>query len=103
MPTAMIMRWPGVTLDQYEDARSEVDWEGDRPDGAIFHVASHDGDAIRVFDIWESGDQFQAFVESRLMPGVAKVGIQGEPEVTLCEVHHMYAPDGIPSGQGVLV
>jgi hypothetical protein len=103
MPTAMYMRWPGVSIEQYEQARDEIDWEGNLPDGAIFHVATADGDALRVFDLWESPEKFNTFVESRLMPGVRKVGIQGEPEVALCEVHRMFAPDGIEAGAGVLV
>jgi hypothetical protein len=103
MPYAMHMYWKGVTPEQYDAAREEVHWEGELPDGAIFHVASFDGDAIRVFDLWESPQQFQEFAESRLMPGVQKVGIQGEPEVTLCEVHRMFAPKPIDAGAGILV
>jgi hypothetical protein len=103
MPTAMHMRWPGVTLDQYDEAREKVRWEEDAPDGAIFHVAAHDGEAMRVFDLWDSPEQFQAFAESRLMPAVREIGIEGEPEVTLCEVHRMFAPKPIESGAGVLV
>jgi hypothetical protein len=104
MPTAMYMRWPAITLDQYDEAREKVDWEGDVPDGAIFHVASHDGDRMRVFDLWESPEKFQAFVESRLMPVIkGDMGIDQEPEVVLCEVHNMFAPNGIEAGAGMLV
>jgi hypothetical protein len=104
MPTAMTMRYPGITLDQYDEACEKVNWEGDVPAGAIFHVAAHDGEAMRVFDIWESPEQFNAFVESRLMPVlVGELGIQTQPEVTLCEVHRMFAPNGIEAGAGVLV
>ena len=104
MPTAMHMRWPGITLDQYDEAREKVHWEDQLPDGAIFHCASHDGEGMRIFDLWESPEQFQAFVESRLMPViVGEMGIETEPEVTLCEVHRMFAPRGIEAGAGVLV
>jgi hypothetical protein len=100
--TAMYMRWDGVTVEQYEAARERVDWEGDSPDGALFHVAAFEDGGIRVFDLWESGEQFQAFVESRLMPGVKEVGIEGEPDVTLLEVHRTWAPQPIESGVNAL-
>ena len=101
MPTAMLMRWPGVTVEQYERTREKVRWEDDVPNGAILHVAGRDGDDLRVFDIWESADDFQRFAEERLMPAVREIGIEGEPEVRFYEVHRSFAPHGIPSGGGV--
>jgi hypothetical protein len=73
MQTVMLMRWGGVTPEQYEDARSRVDWENDVPDGAVLHVAGFDGDDLRVTDVWETAEQFQRFVEERLMPGLQAI------------------------------
>jgi hypothetical protein len=86
----MSMRWTGVTPEQYEQAREVVNWEGDVPDGAVLHVAAHDGDGIRVTDVWESEDHFNRFVESRLMPGVQQIGIQGQPEVEFLPVQNVF-------------
>lgn len=92
MPTVMHMRWSGVTPDQYEEARKVINWEGDVPDGARFHVAWFDDDGLRATDLWESPDKFQAFVESRLNPGVEQIGIEGQPEVELVEAQAVFAP-----------
>ena len=92
MPIVMSMRWEGVTPEQYDAARDTVHWEGDVPDGAIYHVASFDDGGIWVTDIWESAEQFQRFVESRLMPGVQAVGITGEPHVEIRPAHAIFAP-----------
>ena len=43
-------------------------------------------------DIWESAEQFQQFVDQRLMPGVKQVGIQGEPQVEIYPTHRIFAP-----------
>jgi len=102
MATAMLMRWPGVTLEQYEEARAKVRWEEDVPDGALLHIAGLDGDDFRVFDVWESPEQFQRFVAERLMPGVREVGIEGDPEVRLYDVHRVFAAEAVPAGAGVL-
>ena len=88
----MSMRWSGVTPEQYERSREVVNWEGDLPDGAILHIAGFDDNGIRVTDVWESAEQFQDFVESRLMPGVQEVGIQGEPEVEIFPVQNVFNP-----------
>jgi len=92
MAVAMYMRWPGVTREQYEAALEVVDWEGQVPDGALFHVAAFDDDGLRVFDMWESGDDFQRFVDERLTHGVEQVGIEGEPEVEIHEIHRTFTP-----------
>ena len=92
MATVMLMRWEGVTPDQYEAARAKVRWEEDVPQGAQFHVAGFDGGALRVLDIWDSREDFERFVEQRLMPGVREVGIEGDPDVLYYPVHAVFAP-----------
>ena len=93
MPTVMSMHWPEVTREQYEAARKEVNWEGNTPEGAKFHVAWFADDGFRVLDLWETPQQFQRFVSERLMPGVQKVGIQGQPNVQLSESHALFVPN----------
>ena len=92
----MSMRWAGVTPEQYEEARGVVNWEGDVPDGAVLHVAGFDENGIRVTDVWESEEQFNRFVESRLMPGVQQIGIQGQPDVEFYPVQNVFNP-GVPA------
>jgi hypothetical protein len=92
MAVMMIMQWNDVTLEQYDRAREVVNWEGDVPPGALFHVAAYDGKAMRITDVWESGEQFQQFVVQRLTPGVQQVGIQGEPQVEIYPAHRIFAP-----------
>jgi hypothetical protein len=93
MAVVMKMNWPGVSLEQYEQVRREVNWEGDAPDGGKFHVAWFDNGLLNVIDLWESQEQFQQFASERLMPGVQKLGIEGEPNVEISEVHAVFAPN----------
>ena len=52
------------------------------PDGAELHVAFLDSDGnVRVSEIWDSREQWQAFGE-KLMPILSQIGVNpGEPEV----------------------
>ncbi len=90
MPVVMTMRWDGVTPDQYDAMQREVRWETEGPDGGLFHVAWFEDGAMRVVDVWESADEYQTFAEERLMPGVAAVGIQGEPQVAIQPAHRVF-------------
>ena len=88
MAIVMRMRWDGVSEDQYEQVRKVVAWEQDRPTGGILHEAWFEGDQLNVCDVWESAEDFQAFVAQRLMPGAAEVGVSGQPSVQILPAYN---------------
>jgi hypothetical protein len=92
----MIMEWDGVTPEQYEAVRKLVNWEGDQPPGGMYHVAAFGENGLRVVDVWESAESFQAFAQSRLIPGTKQVGIESEPRVEVFPVHAIFAPGYTP-------
>jgi len=92
MRTVMIMKWDGVTSDQYDKVKKAVNWEGNPPKGAIFHVAAFTKNACHVTDIWESAEEFNTFVNDRLMPATQKVGLKGEPQIQLLPAHAIFVP-----------
>ena len=93
MATIMMMHWPEVTKALYEAVRSEVNWEGNVPKGAKFHVAWFASDGFHVLDLWDSPQQFQQFVETRLTPVTQKVGLKTQPKVEFAETHAIFAPN----------
>jgi hypothetical protein len=58
------------------------------PEGMDYHVCFGEEGNLRVSEIWDSREQFEAFGE-RLMPVLSEAGIEfsGEPEVF--EVHNI--------------
>lgn len=92
MAIGMFMDWQGINSDQYDQIREAVDWEGEVPDGALFHVATFDEEGAHIFDLWEDAGAFQAFVDGRLMSAVREVGIDNEPNVRIFEVHATFTP-----------
>ena len=91
MAVVMEMHWPEVTTEMYDNARANVRWEEDRPDGAVFHVAWIGDDGFHVVDVWESQAAFDTFAEQRLMPVVkGELGFPGEPQVTFSQAHRWF-------------
>jgi hypothetical protein len=88
----MFMRWDGVTLDQYEEARKIVKWEDNVPEGAVLHISTHDGKSLRVTDVWESAEDLNNFVNNRLMPVTIQLGITNQPQVEVYPLHAIFAP-----------
>ncbi len=93
MATVMLMHWPEVTKAQYEQVRKDVNWEGQTPRGAKFHVAWFGNDGLRVVDLWDSREDFERFVNERLTLGVKKIGIESQPKVEFAEAHAIFAPN----------
>ena len=78
-----------LTAQQYDETVRRLEQDGgDWPaDGLDYHVCFGPDGNMRVSEIWDSPEQFEAFGE-RLMPLLADVGIEpGEPEVL--EVHNI--------------
>ena len=92
MRIVMLMKWEGITPAQYDELRNEVQWEGNMPQGAVFHVAAFGNNAVHVTDIWESADEFNNFIQNRLMPAVVKKGITNKPAVDTFPVHAIFVP-----------
>ncbi len=92
MSIVMNMKWDNITLDDYDRVRDLVNWEGDVPKGKHFSVVFHDGTALHVTDVYESAEDFQNFVDNRLMPAIGQLGIQGQPKVEIYPVHDIWPP-----------
>ncbi len=93
MATVMLMHWPEVTKEQYEQVRQSVKWEENPPDGAKFHTAWMGSDGFHVLDLWDSPEQFQKFHQDRLAAGLEAAGIAGQPNVELAETLSIFAPN----------
>ena len=92
MAVMMQMTWEGIGAEEYEAARKHVNWEGDVPPGAMFHVVAVTDNGVRFTDVWESAESFDAFVRDRLMPGVQELSIPGQPQVEILSAHRIFAP-----------
>jgi hypothetical protein len=90
MAVASEMTFEGATPDQYDEVMalmSPCDGTRPSPPGALFHWAAATGDGIRIVDVWETQEQFDAFAQAEIGPYSQQVGIPAPPEVTVTPVH----------------
>ena len=77
-----------VTAEQYDETIKRLESDGGAfpPDGMEYHCAYMADGNLRVSEVWDSQEKFEAFGQ-RLMPILADVGIDpGKPEVL--DVHN---------------
>lgn len=90
MAVAFIMDFEGGTLEQYDQVMEKMDLGDSVPDDAHFHWVTKTDDGVRVVDVWESDEAFQAFAEEKIGPYTAEVGLS-EPAIERHEVHNLLA------------
>ena len=77
-----------MSASKYDEVIKRLDAAGaSAPKGRLFHVAFGDPNALRVSDIWDTKENFEAF-GATLMPILQEAGVDpGEPD--WIEVHNI--------------
>ncbi|HZZ51481.1 MAG TPA: hypothetical protein VFE65_31705 [Pseudonocardia sp.] len=89
MSTVIMQRWDALAPEQYDELRELVGWDRAVPPGMQFHVACYDDGILRMLDVFDSEAQFDSFVETRIIPGLQKLGIDSVPEKIVAPVHEL--------------
>ncbi len=80
---------PSTTTEQYDEVVRRLEESGELPaDGFDYHVAFYSEGELRVSEVWDSQEQFEAFGQ-RVMPLLADVALEhtGRPEIL--KVHNI--------------
>ncbi len=88
---SIVVRFPpdGTTTEQYDEALRRLSESGNwPPDGLDYHVAFGPPSDLRVSEIWDSREKWEAFLE-RLMPVLSEAGIDVSSEPEVFEVHNL--------------
>ncbi|MBS1888758.1 MAG: hypothetical protein JSU06_16365 [Actinobacteria bacterium] len=93
MAVAIVMDFPGGTLQQYDEVIEKMGLAagGPTPPSALFHWVTEVDGGLRVTDVWETRDAFDAFAAEQIGPITAEVGVPGPPEMTYYDVHNYMA------------
>ncbi len=89
MAVAYVMRFPGGTLDQYDQVIGKMGLTpgAEGPPGAIFHWVAKTDDGLLVVDVWETAEAFDKFSAEQIGPYSQEAGL-APPEVTKHDIHN---------------
>ncbi|MGA3214810.1 MAG: hypothetical protein ABSD97_03870 [Acidimicrobiales bacterium] len=85
MAAGLILEFEGVTAKEYEAVNKALGidaatGEGDWPEGMVSHAAGLDEDGnFVVFEVWDTPQHQQRFMDERLGEALQKGGITGPP------------------------
>ena len=82
MAIAVVMKFNGVSLEQYDQVvdRMGFDRGGAGGPGGIFHWVTQTEDGLQITDVWESKDAFERF-GGVIGPILQDLGVTVQPEV----------------------
>jgi hypothetical protein len=76
MAYCFIMDFAGATTAQYDAVIERMELGGRLPAGALFHGAGLTAGGLRVVDVWERPEDYEAFAQSQIGPHAAAEGIE---------------------------
>jgi hypothetical protein len=84
MAVGMLLAGPGVSRESYRALTEKMFGnfpmrEDQSPDGLLIHTAGDSDQGWYVYDVWESKEHFQRFVDAQLGQAMAELGV-GESE-----------------------
>lgn len=93
MAVAVVQRFSGATLDQYDQILEKMGLSrgGSTPPGALFHWVSQTDDGLLVTDVWEDRETFDRFAQEQIGPYSAEVGITDPPDTSFHDLHNYLA------------
>jgi len=97
MAVAVIQDFAATDRDttNYDAIHAEIMRSVDSPTGLIVHTAGFAESGFRIVEVWESQEQYDAFMRDVVMPAVMKVtaGNPGSPpRVSSYELHNVVVP-----------
>ena len=92
MAIVVVQEWAegGNDTTNYDRVHQRI-MDGPSPDGFRVHTAgATEGGGFRIFEVWDSEEQYRRFVEEQLMPVVQELGDSGDPPTTTTyELHEL--------------
>ena len=98
MTVGFILQFEGIDESHYQAVNEKLGLDphtgaGDWPPGLLGHTAGHAANGgLVVAELWESADAQGRFMESRLGPALAEVGVPDPTSVTVFEVLASHTP-----------
>ncbi|MGZ4689396.1 MAG: hypothetical protein ACXVKA_08160 [Acidimicrobiia bacterium] len=90
MAVGVVLDFEGATLDQYDQVVEKMGFTpgGRGAPGGLFHWVTKTDTGIRVTDVWEAQDVFEAFAQEKIQPITVAVGLPNPPVVKFFPVHN---------------
>jgi hypothetical protein len=83
LAVGMLLAGEGITRDAYVQITEKMFGNypmrpEQSPEGLIVHTAGQTPDGWYIYDLWESREQFQRFLDQNVAPAMQELGVGGD-------------------------
>ena len=82
----------GITPKEYRAILDEMGVELRPEPGIYLHLTAPIKGGYRVIEVWDSREGFEAFMQARMAPAAAAIGLNREMKVTIEPLYNIFAP-----------
>jgi hypothetical protein len=77
MAVILMLELPGMTPEIYDAINEGIGFPAKVPEGLETHIVGVEETGMRVIDVWESEEQFERFLQEKLLPAMGEIDVQG--------------------------
>jgi hypothetical protein len=92
MAFVAVMEIPGLQTDQYDEILARMDVVSRPSPGVYLHICAPTDDGLRITELWDSEEGFRSFIEERMFPAAAELGVKADPVISVKPLHFLFAP-----------
>lgn len=92
MAFVAVIEIPGLRTDQYDAILERMDVVSRPSPGIYLHICAPTDDGLRITELWDSEEGFRSFIEERMFPAAAELGVQADPVISVKPLHFLFAP-----------
>ena len=93
MAVILFMRVPELTTERYRDAMTLLELDANPAAGMLLHVASEAAGAVNVFEVWQTPEAAESYIERRLRPALQASGVKESLSYRLEPLRNLFAPE----------
>ena len=92
MAVGIRFKLEGITQEQFDAAHDLINADRSAPSGLLFHASGPIDGGWGIIDFWESRADFDKFAAEKIGPGMARAGVELQPEIVEFPVHEIIHP-----------
>jgi hypothetical protein len=81
-----------LTHNEYRAVLDRIGVEVNPAAGIYLHIAVPIEDGLRIVEIWDHKEGFEAFLKEHLAPAAMALGINREMRITVVPLHNIFSP-----------
>lgn len=93
MAVTLFMRVPELSPERYGHVVAGLELDANPPAGMLLHVVSESVGAVNIFEVWQTPEAAESYIERRLRGALAAHGVKEPLSYRIEAMCNLFAPE----------